>query len=72
MVSPFLAGALFFKDTVFEFLPENTISRPTQTEGDEIEINNELFLAASKALSSWIQVWMDEPTPRLTPSSKEK
>jgi tetratricopeptide (TPR) repeat protein len=70
--SPFLANAPFFKDTIYDFLPANIFSKPGIPSEGEIDFNNSLWLTASKVLSGWIQVWMDDPAPRMIPSTKGK
>jgi DNA-binding SARP family transcriptional activator/predicted ATPase len=60
--SPFMADAVLFRDIVYQHLPNELIKstgkiNPNASENDIREI---LWSTASKVLTSWMQVWMEE------------
>jgi tetratricopeptide (TPR) repeat protein len=60
--SPFMANALLFKDIVYQYLPDDIVQSTSKglpvTSGTELR---QIFWStASKVLSSWVQVWMEE------------
>ncbi len=60
--SPFLARATLFKDIVYQYLPGDILESPGEINqnASEAEIRQILWSTASKVLTSWVQVWMEE------------
>jgi len=61
--SPFLAKAPLFKEIVYNYLSEDIkeLSDSADIFPAELEFRQRLWASAANILSSWIQVWMDEP-----------
>jgi tetratricopeptide (TPR) repeat protein len=60
-ISPFLANAPFFKDTVYGYLPDEVLSATMEGPSKKSDVVSSLWSTAASVLSNWIQVWMEEP-----------
>jgi predicted ATPase/class 3 adenylate cyclase/tetratricopeptide (TPR) repeat protein len=59
--SGFLVKAPYFNDIVYKFLPDSLKKCHPQELSKPDESNTDLWTAASRVLSSWIQLWIDTP-----------
>jgi hypothetical protein len=59
--SPLLANSNFFKDIVDHYLPDVIIAKSQEKFDLQSDPKATLWDTASSILSSWMQLWMEEP-----------
>jgi hypothetical protein len=59
----FLAKAPLFEAIAYQYLPDEAKELPAVADPlpEDFDLRQRLWAAASNVLSSWIQVWMEEP-----------
>ncbi len=71
--SPFLAKAPLFAEIVYKYLPDEIKEHVDSEDASPVgfDCSQRLWATASQILSSWIQVWMDEPELNATPDTSK-